>query len=91
MSGMSQGRKKAEGAIVVGATLALVVVALGGYVGAYFATSTYASDTQLAVRRFTYDWQAWLFSPALSIESRVRGLQIESVFPEPEWDESVRY
>lgn len=76
-------RREESGWPIIAVILALMVVSLGLYAGGYFATSEYASDTQYAVRRFTYDWQVCLFTPALKLESWVRGLKVEGVYPMP--------
>ena len=83
MPGMSESRIKSDWQVIAG-IIVLAVLLLGLYVGGYFATTTFATDTQIAVRRFTYDWQEILFTPALKIESWMRGLEVIAVYPDLE-------
>lgn len=72
---MSKARKQADGPIIAGVVLALVVVGLGLYASGYFALSRIdgplpsPSGESLYVRYFGASWQQILYCPLTTVES----------------------
>jgi hypothetical protein len=59
------------------AALAIVVLSLGAYVGAYFWLGQLTKEPGALYRSFGNGWPAWPFGPAAKVESLIRG---QSVF-----------
>jgi hypothetical protein len=78
---MGESRKRADWPIIVAVLLALVLAPLAIYVGGYFAVSRYISDRGRSFRRFEYAWQGYVFFPAATVESLIRGEEVLPVWP----------
>lgn len=85
--------RKADRPIVAAAIAALLFAVLGTYVGGYFATSEFREATVLTSsgrpiywRVFDQDWQARLYSPAIRIESMIRGNRVVEISPRDRLD-----
>lgn len=85
---MSEARKESGWPAVVALVLAVIVAALGAYVGGYYAMGTLWEDVDVNVdpypnrplpayhRIFNQEWQALVFKPAASVESLLTGREV---------------
>lgn len=83
---MSKHQSRGGWQIVVGVLL-LMFATMGGYVGGYFALGrleeslwyrVVPNETPRYFRVFRYRWQAIIYSPAVLVESKVRGDQVQA-------------
>ena len=65
----------------IAAVLMLVLLLLGGYVGAYFAMSEYWQLEAVGIRVFQKEMVSTFFSPMVKLESIVRGVPIVPIWP----------
>lgn len=88
---MDERSKKGGTSLATGLTVLLILlVAVGAYVGGYFALSTQERimaplqkigeprREYIRARVFTHYWQARLFAPAARVESLIRGEPVET-------------
>jgi hypothetical protein len=76
---MSQVRKKADWPIIAGAILALGVVALGAYVGGYFALAKTHYASMATLRSYPSPWLASIYKPASKVESLLKGRPVYAI------------
>ena len=89
MVGMRDSPRKADWPIIAGMILAVLVVALGGYVGGYFALSAGRHESEenppTVHRWYRKNWQALLFQPAANVEGLIVGKKVYADWVPESW------
>ena len=76
--------------------VAIVLLTLGGYVGAYLGLGSRfdwiapSGDIGTIERTYTQNWAITMFAPAAWTESKLRGVQVQAVYVSPAYQQRLK-
>ena len=78
------------------AVLAILLLLIGGYVGAYLNVGVRvdwrapSGDIGTIERTYTHQWMITLFAPAAWAETKMRNVQVQAIYVSPEYQQRLQ-